>query len=154
MTPTRTKFFVAGVPAPGGSKKAFIVNGRAHVTDDCKRNAPWRNSVSMFAASAHQGDPFSGPICLDVEFVMPRIKAHFKTGKHAGMLKPGAPSRHTVKPDATKLLRALEDALTGICWRDDAQVCVQRVTKRYGDRVGARVEVTCLGDSDDIRGAA
>lgn len=60
MTPTRTKFFVAGVPAPGGSKKAFIVNGRANVTDDCKRNAPWRNSVSITASATHQDDPFSG----------------------------------------------------------------------------------------------
>ena len=34
---------------------------------------------------------------------------------------------------ATKLIRAVEDALTGIVWRDDAQVAVQKVAKVYGD---------------------
>jgi Holliday junction resolvase RusA-like endonuclease len=36
-----------------------------------------------------------------------------------------------VMPDATKLLRGLEDALTGVVWHDDAQIVSQHVEKRY-----------------------
>jgi Holliday junction resolvase RusA-like endonuclease len=142
-----TRFFVPGIPAPGGSKRAFIIGGRARLTDACERNKPWRQSVAMFAMAAHRGALFTGPLLLDVEFVMPRIKSHFRTGKNAGQIKPNAPMRHTFQPDATKLLRALEDALTGIVWRDDAQVCIQHVSKIYGEKPGAHVEVMELDES-------
>jgi Holliday junction resolvase RusA-like endonuclease len=39
----------------------------------------------------------------------------------------------TVKPDLTKLLRAVEDALTGVVWRDDSQIIHQVVNKEYAD---------------------
>ena len=41
----------------------------------------------------------------------------------------------------TKLVRAVEDALTGLVWRDDAQVVVQTVRKRYGHPERAEVLV-------------
>lgn len=55
--------------------------------------------------------------------------------------RPSAPHYPAVKPDATKLVRAVEDALTGICWRDDAQIVNQDVRKRYADTGSARVEI-------------
>lgn len=51
---------------------------------------------------------------------------------------------HTVKPDATKLWRSTEDALTGIAWRDDAQISVQVVEKRYGSQSGALIQISSL----------
>ena len=45
----------------------------------------------------------------------------------------------TVKPDSSKLLRAVEDSLTGTVWHDDAQVVSTQVEKRYG--VPQRVEI-------------
>ena len=48
------------------------------------------------------------------------------------------------KPDATKMLRAVEDAMTGIAWLDDAQIVRQVVTKRYAEcdqKPGANVTV-------------
>ena len=40
-----------------------------------------------------------------------------------------------------KLTRAVEDALTGLVWRDDAQVVDEVLSKRYGapERVEVRV---------------
>ncbi len=46
-----------------------------------------------------------------------------------------------MKPDATKLVRALEDALTRIVWKDDAQVVTQVVHKRFGEPERAEVYV-------------
>ena len=46
-----------------------------------------------------------------------------------------------MRPDATKLVRAVEDALTGLVWRDDAQVVIQTVRKRYGHPERAEIFV-------------
>lgn len=138
-TDTAVSFFVPGIPAPGGSKRHI---GNGIMVDDAKRNVPWRESVGAEAYRAMDGrHPLHGALELVVVFAMPRPKAHYRTGKHAGELKGTAPAWHTSKPDATKLLRAVEDAMTGIVWRDDAQVCFQRVSKCYAPTAGAHVEV-------------
>lgn len=145
--PTVVSFFVPGLPAPGGSKRGFPIkraNGTIGVSivDDAKRNAPWRASVALEGSIAMDGrEPLEGPLSLDVEFVMPRRKAHFRAN---GGVKITAPTHHASKPDRTKLLRALEDALTKIVWRDDTQVVDGRTTKRYGDRPGAHVKVRTI----------
>lgn len=140
-------FFVAGVPAPGGSKRAFVnrKSGKAIVVEDCKRNKPWREAVKYAALEASFGIPCSTtcPIFLSIVFVLPRPKSHYRTGSRADELRDNAPTYHTGKPDATKLLRSTEDALTdaGI-WRDDSQVSCQQVGKVYGVLPGAYIEIS------------
>lgn len=134
-----TTFFVPGIPKPAGSKRGFIVRragGKLGVaiTDDCKKGKDWRGDVKVYAGMAIKAPIVAGAVRLSVEFNMPRPKSHYRTGKHAGQLKPDAPTWHTSKPDRTKLVRGLEDALTGIAWTDDAQVVCGEVTKKYADR--------------------
>jgi Holliday junction resolvase RusA-like endonuclease len=138
---TRVAFTVHGVAAPGGSKRAIRTRtGRTVVIDDCKRNPAWRSSVASAAAGQMVGRyPMLGAIELDVTFHMPRPKAHYRKD---GSLKPDAPEWHEVRPDATKLLRALEDAMSGIVWGDDSQVVRQSVRKVYANEGGPRVDVT------------
>lgn len=139
-------FFVYATPKPGGSKRAFYnkAAGRAIIIDDCKGNKDWRNAVVYAAreAIAQMGTrtPLLGPLFLSVEFHMPRPKAHYNA---KGELKPNAPTYCEPRPDATKLLRSTEDALSDAgVWRDDAQVCEQAVTKRYATAsVGAQINV-------------
>jgi len=143
-------FFVPGVPAPGGSKRAFFnpKTKRVNVVDTCKRNKPWRSQVSAFAKDAMEGKSIiiEKPVLLNVTFVMPRPKNHYGTGKNSSKLKSSSPLMHIKKPDATKLLRALEDALTGIIWKDDAYVARSIVEKKYGEKTGAHVEISLLGE--------
>ena len=137
-------FFVPGIPQPGGSKRGFFIPKmkRVVIVDaNEKKVKPWRQSVVDAARAVHVHPPLREPIRLCVRFVMPRPQHHFRTGKHKGELKPDAPNWHTKKPDATKLLRSLEDALTGIVWADDAQICEQMVEKVYGDNPGADVTI-------------
>jgi Holliday junction resolvase RusA-like endonuclease len=136
--------FVPGEPAPGGSKRAFVVNGRAVVKDDCRRNGPWRDRVASFAREAHPGPPLEGPLALTMTFVLARPKGHYGAGRHSGRVRPSAPAHPTVKPDTTKLVRAAEDALTGVLWRDDTQIVRQTAAKRYacpGEAPGLRLAV-------------
>ena len=128
------KFWVEGNPAPGGSKKAFrsYRTGKIIVQDDCDRNAAWRDTVAIEATRIMVGrKPMLGSLDALFIFYLPRPKGHFRTGKHAEKLKSDAPTHPTVKPDTTKLIRATEDALTGIVWWDDAQIVDQRAVKCY-----------------------
>lgn len=142
MTDT-IRFFVPGRAAPAGSKKAFYIKslGRAVITDANAKAAPWRQTVKVFAFQAYQGPLLTGPLVLDVTFLVARPKGHYGTGKNAGRIKGTAPIAPTSKPDATKLLRGTEDALTGILWGDDAQIVDQHARKRYSDHPGAIIEV-------------
>lgn len=147
------QMFVPGLPRPGGSKTATLIrrkggeivmkNGRPLITtrDACKGNGEWKQTVAFAARQAFDADPVRETLHVVVTFTMPRLKGHYGSGRNAGVLKPNAPRYHTVKPDATKLMRALEDALTSIVWADDAMIAVQTVVKQYGDRPGAMVEV-------------
>jgi Holliday junction resolvase RusA-like endonuclease len=138
-TPAATiQFFVPGVPQPGGSKRAFVVNGRAVVTDDAKHNKSWRASVAAAGYEAHTGQLLDGPLAVSFLFVLARPRGHF--GKKG--LKPSAPAYPAVKPDVLKLARSTEDALTGILWRDDSRTVVLTARKVYGDQAGCWVAVT------------
>lgn len=138
------EFWVPGIPAPAGSKRAFYIEKlkRAVITDDCKRSKPWQADVKHFAFSAMNGQPaLEGPVRLEAVFRMPRPKGHYGTRQGQSRLHDWAPMHPTSKPDATKLLRAIEDAMTGIVWKDDAQVVHQTVEKLYGERPGVLIRV-------------
>ena len=142
-------FTVHGKPAPAGSKRAFVVKGRAVVTDASAASRPWKAQVADAAAQAmtfHGDDgtsgylpPLEGPLLLELTFWMPRPKGHFNT-KGVLNAKGRATSHPAVKPDLLKLARAVEDALTGVCYRDDAQVVSETLQKAYTSG-STRVEV-------------
>ena len=145
--PKSIEFRVYDIPRPGGSKKAFIVNGRACVTEAGRHTKAWRQAVKVAAMTKYEGPLLDGPLALRVTFFMRRPKSHYRTGKHAGELKPNAPKWHAKQPDTTKLLRSTEDALTGVIWRDDSQVVFQTAGKKYGEKPGALITVEQMSDS-------
>jgi crossover junction endodeoxyribonuclease RusA len=114
--------FVPGVPAPQGSTRAFVVNGRARITADNTHTKPWRQQVSTFLA-AHIGPAIvypTGPVAVRADFVMPRRATEPKRATPA----------HVRKPDSDKLGRAVGDSMTGLIFADDAQVVEWHITKR------------------------
>lgn len=148
---TSWSFFVPGIPQPGGSKRGFPFkrrDGRLGVamSDDNPKAKPWKAVVSLTAWNeAGKGlAPIRGAVRLTVSFVFPRPRSHYRTGRFSHMLRPDAPEFHTIKPDATKLLRSTEDALKGISWEDDCQVVIQVVGKSYtteGQTPGAFITI-------------
>jgi len=141
------QFWVAGKPQTGGSKKAFVnkKTGRAIVTEDNKKSKPWRADVQAAAYRAVQLESLlEGPLVLKVTFYFNRPKSHYGSGKNAAVLKPSAPQYHITRPDTTKLIRPLEDALTGVLWRDDSQIVLQFAEKKFGEFPGAAVTVIRL----------
>ena len=139
-------FFVPGLPAPGGSKRGFYnakLKRTLLVEANQEKNRNWRAAVALAASEAMAGhELFSGPLLVTMTFRMPRPKTHFN-GK--GCLKKSAPRWHTSKPDVTKLIRSTEDAMTGVIWKDDAQVAWSDAYKLYADtQAGAEIRVSQL----------
>ncbi len=158
------EFTVYGKPVPQGSKRAQVIynkgkpvvkNGRVItvVLNDNEDLTNWRNQVADKAMKAWRSlthtspdnntDPelIQGPVALIIEFVRPRLKGHFGTGRNEGKLKASAPAHPITQPDTVKLARAVEDALTGVVWVDDSQVVKHVLTKRWGERYETHVAI-------------
>jgi crossover junction endodeoxyribonuclease RusA len=112
-------FTVRGKPEPGGSKKGFVIKGHVVIADANAKVKPWRKKVAAVAREKMAGQALmEGPLEATFHFAMPRPK----TVKRRD---------HTVRPDTTKLVRAVEDALTGVVYADDAQIVKQHASKFY-----------------------
>lgn len=143
-------FFIPGFPKPAGSKRGFAIKrggvftGKVAVIDACKTSRDWKSTVSA-EARAHVGafhKLLDAPLKVSLTFQVLRPKGHFRTGKNATMLRDSAPCFPAQRPDVLKLARAVEDALTGIIWRDDSQIVTERIAKRYADNPGCIVEIS------------
>jgi Holliday junction resolvase RusA-like endonuclease len=139
------QFTVRGTPRPQGSKRAFRNKYTGHIqqVESSPDIGAWRDTIALAADIAMAGrSPLEGPVRLTVEFRFQRPASH----RGAKGLRPSAPAVHHQRPDASKLVRALEDALTTIAWRDDSQVAQLLATKVWDDEApaGASVNVEVL----------
>ena len=146
-------FVAFGKSEPAGSKRGFarpLPGGkfRVSVIDANAKAGDWKNSVRAAAAEAMGRCPlFRGPLVVAMRFYAPRPKSHYRTGKNSHLLRDGAPWAPTSKPDALKLARAVEDAMTGTVYVDDSQTTDLSIAKRYGEP--ARVEVEVVSEDFD-----
>jgi len=72
----------------------------------------------------------TGPIRLQLDFFLPRPKAHLD--KH-GVPKGKSPVWHCKKPDLDNLIKAVTDAITDTqrVWLDDSQIYQITAVKTY-----------------------
>lgn len=114
------RVFVAGLPAPQGSKRHV---GRGVMVESSKRLKPWREDVRQAVLAQLDGrPPLDGPVHVQLVFWLPRPKSHPKTRR----------TLPTTAPDVDKLLRGVLDALTSAgAIRDDAIVVDAPPSKRY-----------------------
>lgn len=152
-------FRVYGIPAPQGSKKVarYLPGGRAVLGESSKRVKPWRQSVVYASATfiEEQGLqgllPLARPVDVEIEFLFPRPRSHFGTGKNAEKLKASAPYWTTSAGDGDldKVCRASIDGLSessgGLLIRDDKLVVSLAASKRYcgiGEHPGAIISIS------------
>ena len=122
-------FSVVGVPLPQGSMRAFVPKGWSHAVVTHKRGPDlrqWRALVAEAAGRAGQGVVLDGAIHLTLHFRLVRPKS-----------LPRRVTEHVKKPDLDKLVRAVKDALTGVCYVSDSQVVAVMATKHYAQRGNA-----------------
>lgn len=128
-------FHVPGIPRPQGSKRHV---GRGVMIEQSPHVGNWRALASIIAKQAMNGRPMlDGEVHLSVTFVFPRPK------KHAKMKE--SPMWHSSPPDVSKLIRAVEDSMSGIVFVDDRKIVSVYGEKQYareGKEPGAYIEVT------------
>jgi crossover junction endodeoxyribonuclease RusA len=115
---------VEGVAQAQGSMVASR-RGKVHHAGGGKLSN-WRKTLGWTAKAAMATQPLSSPMVVYLHFTL-----------------PGDPCKPATRPpDLDKLIRAVLDALTGIVWVDDAQVCQCVAVKVYGDRPRVTIDVT------------
>lgn len=133
----RLTFTVYGVPQPQGSARAFMPKGARFpvVTSDNPKLKPWRQEITAVALMEMKKQKLqllaTAPVYIDVAFYFLKPKS----AKKDAIWK-------TTKPDFDKLIRGLCDGLTGVVFRDDAQVCQCFVTKKFGEPSRTQVVIT------------
>lgn len=140
----------------------------------------WKRTVRYHALPWMKDQPsIDGPVRVDIEFVMPRPKAHYGTGRNAGKIKPSSPQLHGSIPDKDNLEKTVLDALSATptvtrkklppkhandpvynfpgIWRNDGQVCSGLVEKRYHrhmEEPGAIIIVSRWVEQTELVGAS
>jgi len=133
-------FRVDGVPQPKGSFVAFVgAQGRVVVKADAKLLKRWCSSIRIAARDAIARQVgralerdeylFSGAVQVEAVFFLHRPLDHY--GAAGGILPRFGARAAETKPDLDKLMRALGDALSGLCYVDDARIVDQVLRKRY-----------------------
>lgn len=129
-------FTVPGIPTPfaraggGSSVRRFTPEKQRSVM----------GAIKLFGASAMRGaTPLEGPVHLSVTAVWPWPSSWSDKKR----LEPWR-SWKTSRPDLDNIVKLVCDALNGVCWRDDAQICSGQQRKCYGQHPGIEIEIRRL----------
>lgn len=131
------EFTVFGTPVGKGRPKFSTFNGNVAAYTPAK-TVNYENLVRLSYQQQCAGQIYDKDTQLRV-----RIRAYFPIPKSVSKKKREAMIEglllHTKKPDCDNVAKAILDALNGVAFYDDSQVCVLAVSKRYG--IEPRVEV-------------
>ena len=86
---------------------------------------------------------YSKPLHCKLTFTFLRPKSHCTA---SGALRKAAPKQHVCKPDTDNLAKFVLDALNGVYYKDDSQICLLSVHKKYGDIDSVLVELQVCKD--------
>ena len=122
----RISITVPGEPV-AKARPRFTKNGHVYTP---KKTAVYEQVIGLHARAAMKGKKIlTGAIKLSVTAYMPIPQSWSlkqKTKAMSGAL------RHTKRPDSDNLCKAVQDALNGIIYADDAQIDEVHIIKRYG----------------------
>lgn len=102
-------------------------------TYNSKEYTQYKNGLAMLAKTRIK-EPTDKPVYMKIEFF-------FKIPKSWNRLKRETAKWHTGKPDIDNLQKAIKDALNGVAYKDDSQVCFVKARKQYAQDDGVLVEV-------------
>ena len=135
------QFVVPAIPVAQPRQRHRVISsgGKSFASNYTPKSDPvnaFKASVQHSVSQVFTGAPLQGPISMDVVFVFPRPKS---VPKRLGSGRLW----HTVKPDRDNLEKAVNDALNGLLYRDDSQICAGSISKyRAAADEAPHVEIT------------
>lgn len=134
------QFTVLGEPTGKGRPKFSTFNGHAMAYTP-QKTVNYETLVKLSYQQQCNDKPYDKDIPLRAE-----ITAYFPMPKSTSMKRKkmmlDGQIRHTKKCDADNLAKAVLDALNGIAYYDDSQVCELSVSKLYGDNPRVIVSIS------------
>jgi Holliday junction resolvase RusA-like endonuclease len=134
-----TEFIIPGCPVGKGRPKFSTVNGHAVAYTPAK-TVSYENLVRLSYQQQCSGQIYDKDVQLRV-----RIEAYFPIPKSTSKKNREAMELgyiyHTKKPDCDNIAKACLDALNGVAFYDDSQVCVLAVSKRYSKEPCVRISI-------------
>lgn len=125
-----------------GSKRGFVhphLKRVVIVDDNDKALKSWRQELVDAMQRCKPARVLDSAVAVSILIYVPRPQAHYRTGEHAGDLKPNAPRLPAAGRDIDKVARAILDAGTIACWwTNDARVTDLHMRRRYDDGIGER----------------
>jgi Holliday junction resolvase RusA-like endonuclease len=116
-------FYIQGVPK--ALKRHRMTRGGRVYDPSSTDKKLWMDQALPFCPTK----ALQGALNVELQFVMPRPKAHFKTN---GLLKPQAPKHHLHTPDLDNLVKFVLDAMYGEFYDDDSQIISITCSKTLG----------------------
>lgn len=123
-------FTVPGPPVAQPRAAATTIGGHARMYTPTKNKGGRSNGIAEYKAlvrrmfgEAWSGAPLAGPVSVEIVAVFPRPQSH------VWKRRPMPRCRHTTRPDADNVAKAVLDALTDLAWRNDTQVARLVVAK-------------------------
>lgn len=119
-----------------------VAQGRPRVTRfgtyDPEKSRDYKAFVKYCALEVKPDSPLDRPLAVTVRAFFPMPKSKSKRWHTAALL---GDERPTKKPDADNIAKIVCDALNGILWKDDSQIVILLVTKRYALEPRVELEV-------------
>lgn len=132
------EFFVPGKPVPKARARVVRHNGITRsFTPENTANFELLVKYCAFEAMQH-AKPADGPLRMTMTMCLspPASWSNKKrTQAIEGQLWP------TVKPDISNVQKSIEDAMNGVVYVDDSQLCEIHTRKCYSAQPGVRVKV-------------
>jgi Holliday junction resolvase RusA-like endonuclease len=128
-------FFVPGIPVPQGRARSFKLGDGIGHYDDPKSKA-WKGVVAK-VAGLQRNRWHEGPLKATLVFFLPIPK------KTSSVIWPFEKTRGM--GDSDNYAKACLDAMNGIIYKDDIQVCRLDVEKQYANNVNTGVRITIEG---------
>lgn len=131
----QVKFTIYGEPKAKGRPRFVRATGHAITPKD---TVEYENLVRLEYLHQCKGHRFPDGTQLEMQ-----VTAYYSIPKSASKRKRDMMLNHdlrpTKKPDSSNVLKAIEDALNTIAYKDDAQIVETRVSRYYGEQ--PKVEV-------------
>lgn len=127
-------FTIDHVPVAKG--RARSTRSGHHYTPQKTRDfeALVRDVVKWECADRNILEPSLDPIAIEINFM-------FKIPKSWPKKKADNAKLHTSKPDLDNLEKAICDAMNGIVYKDDSQICMKQTKKVWGEKDEITVKI-------------